>query len=206
MGWAEKIMVVLHFIEITFVLNILWIIGFVMGLGLFGAFPSTRSVFLLINQGVLTTHDERTLKEIITDFFQLYRHDFKSTNKFAIIYVAIYATLMFDFNAVAIMPVKIRVFFLTLLIILLFYVFLTNVYLLMNEQIVFGKVLFKKIMIMPMAFPIASVLFFIFVVILSLITIRFSFIFVAFYFSSIVLIQEYFLNENIRRHLATKNE
>ena len=145
MGWAQKIMVVLHFIEIIFLLNILWIIGFLMGLGIFGAFPSTRSVFVLINQGVLRGDSELTLREIFGEYFTVYRANFFTTNKFAIIYALIYLIMLFDFNVISVMPVKIKVFTLTLFVILLFYVFLTNTYLLMNDDISFSKTTFKKI-------------------------------------------------------------
>lgn len=205
MGWAQKIMVALHYIEITFLLNILWIVGFIIGLGLFGAFPSSRSVFLLIKQGVLEFDNGQTAPEIIMDFIGLYRNTFLKINLFAIIYGVIYMVLIFDFNAVSMMPTQLKVFFMTLLIVLLCYVFLTNIYLLMSERIRWSKPILKRIMVMPIAFPIASTLFCIFVVILSLLAIRFSFIIIAFYFSGIILIQEYFLSENIRRHLAPKN-
>ncbi|WP_125767649.1 YesL family protein [Lapidilactobacillus wuchangensis] len=206
MGWAQKIMVVLHFIEVIFLLNILWIMGAIAGLGVFGIFPSTRAVFLLINNGILKKEDESSFKEISKDFYRKYRTDFLMINKFALIYIPIYLILMFDFNATALMPTQIKVFALTLLIVLLVYVFLTNVYLLMDEQIIFGKVLIKKIMVMPMVFPIASIVFFVFVATLTLLTIRFSFIFVACYFSIIILIQVYFLNENIKKRIAPSNE
>ena len=205
MGWAQKIMVVLHFIEITFLLNILWIIGFLMGLGIFGAFPSTRSVFVLINQGVLRGDSELTLREIFGEYFTVYRANFFTTNKFAIIYALIYLIMLFDFNVISVMPVKIKVFTLTLFVILLFYVFLTNTYLLMNDDISFSKTTFKKIMVMPIAFPIASVIFFIFTFVITLLAIRFSFIFAVCYFSGIILFQEYFLNANIRRRLGEKS-
>lgn len=201
MGWAEKIMLVLNVIETVFILNILWIIGFVVGLGVFGFFPATRAL-IQVAQKDIWTDDAVTMKKLVVKYYHAYRLDFIEVSKFTALYLLVYSVIWLDLNIVHTISTPIGMFLIIITFVFAAYIVMTNVYLLMSSTIRFQFKLIKQILVMPFALPLVSVIYLLFLIALTAVSIRYSFLLVFGYFSIAAIIGKLFLQESMnRKHL-----
>lgn len=201
MGWSGKLMKVLYIIEIILFLNILWIGGALLGLGVLGIFPATRALSRVVSRELFNYDDGgSSLKSLAHEFWSNYKSEFKSVNKFGLIYLLIYGVLYFDFVVITqLMKGAVYAAFLPIVTVVLFYIILTNIFLLMNDSIEFSWTHIKKILVLPFALPGASLLYLFFLVVFSLLAIRFSVIFILCYFSAIFIVGKVFLQMRIQK-------
>ncbi|MFC6316074.1 DUF624 domain-containing protein [Lapidilactobacillus achengensis] len=201
MGWSEKLMKVLYIIEIVLFLNLLWIGGALIGLGVLGIFPATRALYQLISRELFNYDGGgSSFKSLAKEFWRNYKSEFKSVNKFGIIYLLIYGVLYFDFVVITqLMKGAVYAAFLPIVTVVLFYVILTNIFLLMNDSLEFSWTHIKKILVLPFALPGASLLYAVFIIVFSLLAIRFSVIFILCYFSAVLIVGKVFLQMRIQK-------
>lgn len=99
MDWSSKTMEVMEKIMFLTVLNILWLLGVAVGLGVFGLFPATLAVFKLISNRELF-EKQSLIKPILKDFCRHYRIYFFQANSIGLVYVLILFSLEVDKNII----------------------------------------------------------------------------------------------------------
>ena len=198
MGWAEKLMRVLYIIEIVFILNIFWILGSILGLGIFGILPATRALNQTIHRNIFTDESVR-IQSLGRQYVQSYKSGFKEVSKYSFAYSVIYFLIWLDLSIARVASNEFGLFLTLIMIAFFAYVLMTNIYLILSKKVKFGMVQLKQIMVLPFATPFASILYVIFLISLLTLSVRYSFLFIFGSFSIAVIVGKAFLLENMER-------
>lgn len=124
MNWESFNKIAHRMIELIYI-NILWILFTVLGLGIFGLFPATVSMFAIVRKIIM---GEENFK-IFNTFWSTYRAEFMKTNGFAIIFYLVGYFLYYDLQFLQLnvgkfqflYPVLILIFFTGLITLLFFF-------------------------------------------------------------------------------------
>lgn len=200
MVWSNKVMIVLDKILSIIYLNVLWIIGTILGLGVGGIFPATYALYHLLKEEELFT-DFPSFRKLSQTFFHAYKQKFLSLNGVGLIYAVILYMLWIDFQLVKEMSVGAAffyypvLFFITYILATIIYTFPVVVY---TEGTFKQKA--KAVLLLPLLLPLQTVFSLTFFLVLSMIAYRFS-IFVPLFF-----ISTYFIcvDRFIKRELTKK--
>lgn len=97
MSWADMIMVILEKIMFAVILNILWILGVIMGGVIFGVAPATLSLSKVLNDKTFFENNSK-IKPIVISFFKNYKNNFLKANLFLGLYGILFYLLIIDYN------------------------------------------------------------------------------------------------------------
>ncbi|WP_246880458.1 YesL family protein [Sporosarcina sp. 6E9] len=124
MNWESFNNIAHRMIELIYI-NILWILFTILGLGIFGIFPATVSMFTIVRKIIVK---EEKFK-IFNTFWRTYHMEFMRTNGFAIIFYLVGYFLYYDLQFLQLnvgkfqflYPVLILIFFSGLITLLFFF-------------------------------------------------------------------------------------
>ena len=97
MNWADTVMMIFEKIMFGVILNILWVLGVIMGLFVFGIAPATFSVSILLNEKELFEKNSK-IKPIVFNFFKNYKKEFLKANLVFGLYAILFYLLIIDYN------------------------------------------------------------------------------------------------------------
>jgi len=91
-GWEKFNFFATWMLKIAY-LNILWIVFTVIGLGLFGLFPATGAMYIIVQQWLR----KEPVDKVFHTFWIAYKKEFISLNKFGLFFIIIGYMLIYDF-------------------------------------------------------------------------------------------------------------
>ncbi|WP_053365841.1 YesL family protein [Bacillus sp. FJAT-27245] len=91
-GWEKFNRYAIWMVKVAYV-NLLWIFFTVAGLGLFGLFPSTGAMFTIVQKWLRKEPVER----IFHTYWQTYKKEFISLNKFGLFFIVVGYIIVYDF-------------------------------------------------------------------------------------------------------------
>jgi len=91
-GWEKFNRYAIWMVKIAYI-NLLWIFFMIAGLGLFGLFPSTGAMFTIVQKWLR----KEPVEKIFQTYWQTYKNEFISLNKFGLLFILIGYILVYDF-------------------------------------------------------------------------------------------------------------
>jgi uncharacterized membrane protein YesL len=91
-GWEKFNSFAIWMLKVAY-LNILWIGFTLLGLGIFGLFPSTGAMYTIVQKWLR----KEPVTKIFHAFWNTYKKEFISLNKYAIFFIVVGYMLVFDF-------------------------------------------------------------------------------------------------------------
>ncbi|RFB18715.1 DUF624 domain-containing protein [Bacillus sp. HNG] len=91
-GWEKFNHFAVMMLKFAYV-NILWIVFTVLGFGVLGLFPSTGAMFTIVHKWL----SKEPVEKIFQTFWNTYKKEFISLNKFGLFFILIGYILLYDF-------------------------------------------------------------------------------------------------------------
>lgn len=91
-GWEKFNTFAIWMLKVAY-LNILWIIFTLVGFGVFGLFPSTGAMYMIVQKWLR----KEPVEKMFPTFWNTYKKEFISLNKYGIFFIVIGYMLVFDF-------------------------------------------------------------------------------------------------------------
>lgn len=169
MGWSDKAMRSLEIIMYLVVLNVLWVLGFAMGLGVLGFFPASYALFnMFYNEELFETQNQ--ILPIVKRYISYYLKFFVKANCVGIIYAIFVVIITFNFKVMK-KQAMMQALLMIPTLLLLIYVFETAIFfspvMIAGDGNIRSKI--RLIITSPLLLSKASVLNFAFAIISSLI-------------------------------------
>lgn len=199
MVWSNKVMIVLDKIISIIYLNVLWIIGTILGLGVGGIFPATYALYYLLQDEELF-NDFPSFRKLAQTFFCAYKRKFLAINGIGVIYAVILYMLWIDFQLVKGMPVGTAffyyplMFFITYILATILYIFPVTVY-----AVGTFKQKAKAVLLLPLLLPLQTVFSLTFFLVLSMIAYRFSIFLPLFFISTYFVCIDRFIKRELTK-------
>jgi len=206
MAWSNKIMVYLDKAVNIIYLNLLWVVGVLLGLGFFGVFPATYALFHLQKDEAYKA-DYPSYRQIAKSFFSAYKKGFLKMNGLALIYGAVMYVLWIDMQLVKQMAIGMAVLYYPLLFIMI-YVLAAIVYTFPVSIHTEGtfKQKAKLVLALPLLMPIQSIFSLMFFLVLLAAAYKFSIILPLCFVSIYVICIERFISGELVKKGAIKGE
>ncbi|CAI9386914.1 hypothetical protein BACSP_01804 [Bacillus sp. T2.9-1] len=199
MVWSNKVMIVLDKIISIIYLNVLWIIGTILGLGVAGIFPATYALYYLLQDEELF-NDFPSFRKLAQTFFCAYKRKFLVINGIGVIYAVILYMLWIDFQLVKGMPVGTAffyyplMFFITYILATILYIFPVTVY-----TVGTFKQKANAVLLLPLLLPLQTVFSLTFFLVLSMIAYRFSIFLPLFFISTYFVCIDCFIKRELTK-------
>ncbi|HWJ79547.1 MAG TPA: DUF624 domain-containing protein [Niallia sp.] len=176
MVWSNKVMIVLDKLLSVIYLNVLWLIGSVIGLGIFGVFPATYAMNALMKKEEFS-NDFPSFRKLSKEFFVAYKHKFLKMNGIGIIYFLVLYVLWIDLQLVRGMTVGAAIFYYPVLFFII-YVLATLIYTFPVALYTRGsfKEKAKLVMTLPLLLPFQTICSLLFFMVLLAVAYKFSII------------------------------
>ena len=187
MVWSNKVMIVLDRLLSVIILNLLWIMGSIIGLGIFGIFPATYALNVLIRKEEFF-NDFPSFRKLAKEYFSAYKQNFLKMNGVGIIYFLVLYVLWIDLQLVRGMTVGAAIFYYPVLFFII-YVLAALLYTFPIAIYTHGtfKEKAKLVLSLPLLLPLHTVFSLLFFLVLLAVAYKFSIIIPLF------LISTYFL-------------
>lgn len=199
MVWSNKVMIVLDKLLSVILLNVLWIIGSIAGLGVFGIFPATYAVYSLIKEGEFS-NDFPSFRKLAKEFFLAYKKQFFKMNGIGIIYFVLLYVLWIDLQLVKGMTVGAALLYYPVLFFII-YVLATLIY--TFPVAIYTKGTFKEkaklVMTLPLLLPLQTIFSLVFFLVLLAIAYKFSIIIPLLLISTYLLCIDKFLSGELMK-------